>query len=257
MKKILSIAVLLVVAVVLVGCGDPNSADPIINDEVETSQVETVSKETDEGVSSEEIVYNNRVYYVGDDITEGKYVINCTKSKYGMDAIVFKTESDYREFQNAERYTTGEFKKAVEKFAWASFYIKETESAYISLESGNVILLDDGLCEFSKYDALNSNTLYTGIYVVGKDISSGGIDIKCTTDYLKIVVFENLGKYSEYHKADRYTIGQESDAIERYCLNKEFIYKKGSASVNLKDGMILMIDEGVGQFTADSGPIVN
>lgn len=254
MKKLLTLILVLVMALSLVACGGKKDNDePVVNDEVQTEQDTTVDSEN----TDEEEIYSNKIYYVGDDIPAGTYVISCTKSEYGMDAVIFKSETEYKAFQDAEQFTVGEYRAAIEQHAWANFYIEEGETAYIGLESGNIILLDEGMCEFSKHDALSSNVLYSGIYVVGKDINAGSLDIKCTTDYLQVVVFENAEKYTEYHKASRFTVGEESDAIETHSASSDYIYKDGNTSVNLKDGMILMIDDGTGEYSVDDGPVIN
>lgn len=254
MKKILSLVLVLAMALSLVACGDKTGSDePVINDEV---QMEQDTRE-DSGDIDEEEIYSNKIYCVGDDIPEGTYVISCTKSEFGMDVVVFKSETEYKAFQNADQFTVGEYNTAIEQHAWVDFYIKEGETAYIGLESGNIILLDDGMCEFGKYDTLNSNVLHSGIYVVGKDISAGNLDIKCTTDYLQVVVFENSEKYTEYHKTSRFSVGEESDAIEAYSASSDFVYKDDTTSVNLQDGMILMLDDGTGEYSVDSGPVIN
>lgn len=54
-----------------------------------------------------------------------------------------------------------------------------------------------------------------------------------------------------------YTNGEESDAIKAHSSSYVFIYKDDSASVKLKDGMILMIDDGTGEYSVDEGPIIN
>lgn len=254
MKKLLVCALALVMIASMVAC-ENKSEQPIINDNYD-SQQDSSSEEKTTDVAEEEI-YNDKIYYVDEDISEGKYIVNCTKSKYGMDVIVFKSEIEYQSFQNSEQFTTGEYRKAVEKNAWESLYIKEDEKAYISLEKGNVLLLDEGMCEFNKYDALDSNKLYSGIYVVGKDIKSGRVDIKCISNSLEVVVFESDQKYSEYHKTSRFTVGEESDAVEKYSMDNDYIYNNDSKSVDLKDGMILMVDNGVGEYSFDKGPIIN
>jgi hypothetical protein len=216
-----------------------------------------VNDETNGTSGEEDEVYNNKVYYVGEDISEGDYVINCTESEYGMDVVVFKSETEYNDFQNAEQSTVCEYRNAIEQNAWLSLYIEENESAYVGMKSGNIILLDGGMCEFTKYDAINSNVLYSGIYVVGEDISAGNLDIKGTTDNLQVVVFESVENYSAYQKTDRFTVGDESDAIEANSLSSDYIYGDDSTSVKLEDGMVLMIKDGMGEYSVDGGPVIN
>ena len=288
MKRTLFFFLALALIISLVACGN-NSDKPAINDDVstETNQKSETGKnanadddasggaeanQNSEGkqVSDEDDtdddfdrggtsdgVYDDKVYIVGEDIPEGTYTVNCTKSDYGMDVVVFESKSAYKSFLNAERFTVGEYRTAIEQNAWLSLYIKENETAYIGLESGNIILLDSGMCEFSSYDVFTSNLLYSGIYVVGEDIPADNLDIKGTTDYLKIVVFDSIEKYSSYYKSERFTIGEESDAIEANASSSDYIYGDDSTSVRLEDGMVLMIDDGIGEYSKDEGPIIN
>lgn len=265
MKIIFYLALTFSLIISLTACGG-NSDKPIINDNaeiesnqnIETSESDNTSDIKDAGgeEDDDDEVYNNKIYYVGDDIAEGNYVVNCTTSEYGMDIVVFQSELEYAAFQNAEQFTVGEYRSAIEQNAWISLYIEVDESVYIGLKEGNIILLDGGMCEFNNYDAIESNVLYPGIYVVGEDIVAGNLDIKGTTDYLQVVVFASVDKYCTYHKTDRSTIGEESDAIEANASSSYYIYGDDTASVKLEDGMVLLIADGIGEYSVDEGPVI-
>lgn len=259
MKKILAILLAAIMMFSLIACGEANRDSTNTSDEaVSTTDNQNDGGSDEEDTSGEEDeLYSNKIYYVGDDIPEGTYVVNCTFSEYGMDVVVFQSEAEYAAFQNAEQFTVGEYRNAIEQNAWVSLYIEENESAYIGLTEGNIILLDGGMCEFGKYNAIDSNVLHSGIYVVGKDIPAGSLDIKGTTDYLQVVVFDSIEKYSTYHKTDRFTVGEESDAIEANASDSDYIYGDDITSVRLDEGMVLMIDDGVGEYSIDQGPVVN
>lgn len=122
---------------------------------------------------------------------------------------------------------------------------------------GYIILLDNGKCEFSKYDITSSQTLYSGIYVVGEDIGGEKINIKCTSENLQVALFGNKDKYLEYHKSNRFTVGEESDAIEKYSDSTAFVYTDDSTFANLEPGMIMIIEDGVGEYSIDEGPVIN
>ena len=251
MKKQFVLLLATIIVLLLAACGS-NSEKPIINNEV--SSTENVQKPNN---TETEEIYSNKVYYVGDDIPAGNYAINCTKSEYGMDILVFESEQKFKDFQGAEQFTVGEYQTAVETHAWANFYVKENEFAYIGLKKGYVILLDDGMCEFNKYDANSSTTIYSGVYVVGEDIAAGNLNIKCTSDRMQVTVFETKDNYISYHQTSRFTVGEESDAIEKYALSSDYIGKDKATSVNLKDGMILVVDNGIGEYSVDAGPVIN
>lgn len=250
MKRVRSLLLVLVLMLAFTACGK-GSDKPAINNELNVNA-------TNNDKTPEEIeIYDNKVYYVGDDIPEGSYVVNCTKSEYGMDIIIFKSKTEYAAFQNADQFTVGEYSVAIEQNAWTRLYVKENELAYVGLNSGNVILLDDGMCEFNKYDTANSNALYSGIYVVGNDIAAGDIDIKCTADGLRVVLFDSADKYAAYHKTSRFTVGEESDAIEANASSNNYVSEGKTTSIKLDEGMVMMIEGGVGEYSAAQGPEIN
>lgn len=45
--------------------------------------------------------------------------------------------------------------------------------------------------------------------------------------------------------------------LENYDVDYLKGISKASTSVNLKDGMILMLDNGTGEYSVDSGPVIN
>ncbi|MCC8163330.1 MAG: hypothetical protein LIO86_09275 [Lachnospiraceae bacterium] len=132
-----------------------------------------------------------------------------------------------------------------------------SENTIGQLKDGNIILLDDGMCEFSRFDTEESDTLYSGLYIAGEDIACEKMNIKCTSDYLTVTVFDSSDSYLAYHKTERFTIGEESDAIAEYAASNDFIYTDYSTYVNLQEGMILMIEDGTGEYSVDEGPVIN
>lgn len=206
--------------------------------------------------SSQAEMYSNKTYYVGNDVPAGFYAIKCTKTNFCMEIVIFESKNDYKNFQNAEKYTIGEYTRAVEKYAWASFYVEENETVCVGLKSGNVILLDEGMCEFSHFDATSSAKIYSGIYIAGDDIEIGNYDFFCIEENLQVTIFQNAQKYRQYHQSERFTIGEEADAIKKYSLSSDFIYEDDSVSVHLEKGMILMIEGGVGERSIDRGPTI-
>ena len=45
----------------------------------------------------------------------------------------------YKDFLKTEKGTNGEYRHAVEAYAWSDFYLKSGESVFVGLEKGNVI----------------------------------------------------------------------------------------------------------------------
>ena len=227
-------------------CNADNKDETIIKNGIETEEVSEPTETTNSENNSDSEDYSDKVYYVGDDITAGGYVIKCTGTDYAMDAIVFSSEEDYESFQNSDRFTNGEFSRAVELNAWADFSLEKDEEAYIRLNDGYIIFLDNGQCEFNKYDPSISKILYSGIYVIGDDISADKVNMICTSDSLRLTLFFDKDQYLKYHKVDRYTRGEESEAIKKFADSTDFIYTDDSIYADLQEGMIVMVEDGVG-----------
>lgn len=235
-------------------CGGNTSDRSTIKDMPETSDspIDAVKNESaDDGG-----YYANKVYYAGEDLPVGGYVINCTGAEYSMEVLVFASAEDYKGFQDANKFTNGEYRQAVETYAWTNFYLKQDEKTYVGMREGYIILLDGGRCEFGKYDPTVLQTIYPGIYVVGEDISEGKINIRCDSDYLNMNLFDSKDNYLNYHKTDRFTNGEEADAIEKYASSATFARKDDSAYVNLREGMVMMIEYGMGEYSVDEGPAI-
>lgn len=241
----------------LTACDNSSSDKPIIDDDLETTNVSTDISETAESETSNDENYSNKVYYVGEDIPVGGYVVDCTSTDNSMAVIVFSSSEDYENFQNAKKQTVGEFNEAVELNAWANFYLEQGDKAYIGLREDYIILMDKGQCEFNNYSLADSKTIYSGVYVVGEDIDPEKINIQCTTECLQVTLFGEKDKYINYHKTNRFTVGEESDAIDKYSDSTDFIRTNDYAYANLKDGMVMLVEDGIGDYSMDKGPIVN
>jgi len=265
--KILSTILVAAMLLSLAACGADTSGGPTLTDGPEISAEPAKTSETEETPepsksaendnTSDGGYYANKVYYAGEDLPIGGYVINCTGTDYSMDVVIFASTEDYEDFQSAEKFTVGEYRQAVETYAWANFYLEQDEKTYVGLREGYIILLDGGRCEFSEYDPSDSQTIYPGIYVVGEDIGEEKINIRCDSDYLNMTLFDSRDNYLNYHKTDRFTYGEESDAIEKYAASVTYAQKDDSAYANLQEGMIMMIEHGMGEYSADEGPIIN
>ncbi len=272
--KILSALFAVVIIFFLTACG--SSDKPVINDnntQSSSSSKQDEDKETEKSTDPEaseptektedednnEVNYSDKIYRVGEDIPAGGYAIHCTAAEYSsMQVVIFADEENYKNFNDAKKVTVGQYNEAVELNAWADFYIEPDESAFIGLREGNVILLDGGFCEFNTYDPASSDTLYTGVYVVGEDIGADKINVTCTSEYLQLVLFADSDKYLSYHKSGRFTGGEEDDAIEQNAEYTEYAYgSSDSIFAELKDGMIMMVKYGTGKYSADEGPVIN
>ncbi len=212
---------------------------------------ESSSVEAEEAESSYK-TYATELYTVGDDLAAGSYLITCTETNYSMEVNVFADESDYETFQDTRGLSVGDYRSAIEACAWADTYLKQDEQFYVLLNEGNIVMLDDGTGSIQAVDISSAETLCSGLYVVGKDISAGEYDATCTSDSLQITRFASKENYLAYHSTSRFTIGEESDALEQYAISSDYASTDGIIHFSLSDGMILMVENGTGELTETS-----
>ena len=89
-----------------------------------------------------------------------------------------------------------------------------------------------------------------GIYFVGTDIAPASYGIKCdTADYgMAVIVFDSVDAYYAYHHSSRFTVGEENDAIEANASLYEYIYEDDEIALNLREGNVLRIKDGIGEL---------
>lgn len=209
---------------------------------------ESSSTEEEEAESSTKN-YATEIYTVGKNLTEGGYLITCTETTYSLEVLVFTDESDYEAFQDAMGLTYGEYRIAVETYAWADGYVEQDAEFYIRLEDGNVLVLDDGEYELQKFDSSESATLYSGLYVVGEDIAVGEYDVICDSDSLHMVTFAGKEEYLAYHSTDRASVGDEVDALEQYAADSDYSNIGDISVIRLENSMILIVENGTGTLS--------
>ena len=96
----------------------------------------------------------------------------------------------------------------------------------------------------------NPMLICEGVYFVGKDIVPGNYGIKCvSSDYgMSVIVFESEDSYYAYHHSSRFTYGEEDDAIEANASRYDYIYEDNEIALNLHEGNVLRIKEGIGEL---------
>lgn len=92
--------------------------------------------------------------------------------------------------------------------------------------------------------------IYPGVYVTGQDIKAGQYICLCVdAKYnMNIIIFETEDTYDAYFKTTRSTMGEEFRAIEMNAKSYQQIYEGDTAVINLRDGMVLMIEYGTGRL---------
>lgn len=258
MKKLFTALLAAAMALALAACGS-GSDKPVINETGALAETAADAGQEDSAApeEAEEENYSNVVYTVGDEIPAGGYVVTCTGTSSVLEVTVFASQESYDDFQSADKFTNGDYRNAVEQYAWADSFLYEGEEFYVGLREGYIILLDEGRCEFTKYDPADGQTIYPGIYVVGEDLSAGKVNIKCTSEYMQVTQFADRDDYLGYHQTSRFTVGEESDAIEKYAVTSDFISADEITYANLQDGMVVMVEEGAGDCSAAEGPVIN
>ena len=150
----------------------------------------------------------------------------------------------YKDFESAKKSTNGEYQAAVGTYAWAQFYIDENEYVYVGLNEGYVILLDNGMCEFNKYEANSASPIYSGAYVIGEDIAVGDYAINCikAKNYsTEILVFESEQQYRNFHSAKKSTNGEYKTAVGTYAWAQFYADENEHIYVGLNEGLTISI----------------
>lgn len=97
------------------------------------------------------------------------------------------------------------------------------------------------------------NLIEEGTYLVGRDIIEGQFSLLAACEYgMGVYIFETQEDYSAYFKEERFTNGEETAAIEAHAMSETWIYEGKSTSFNLKEGMVLLLENGPGKLTTQN-----
>lgn len=101
----------------------------------------------------------------------------------------------------------------------------------------------------------DNTAICTGVYFTGKDIAAGNYILTCVNASwaIEVDIFESEDKYWSYHKSGRFTVGEESAALEANALSVNNVYPEKSCAVNLQDGYVLRIKGGTGTLVRADG----
>lgn len=199
------------------------------------------------------------VYFVGNNLKAAQYLLACNESEYSMQVIVFENIDTYKAYHQTRRFTNGEELAAIEQNALFDYYLREEEQGYLGLKNGYVLLINDGNGKLSEIDIQDTDSstawyrgdnmgLRCGVYFVGDDLKAALYSLTCIDSYMDVVIFENIDTYKAYHQASRFTGGEESDAIEQNAMSYEYMYTEKTLAINLQEGNVLMISNGIGDL---------
>ena len=95
-----------------------------------------------------------------------------------------------------------------------------------------------------------SNLIYDGVYVVGKDIKAGQYTytVVLTSYGVDVITFKTEDLYNSYFSAKRFTVGEENAAIEANAHSKVYLRAAENTTLNLHEGMVLLIKDGSGSL---------
>lgn len=93
--------------------------------------------------------------------------------------------------------------------------------------------------------AVSSKTIPEGIYVIGDYIKPGTYVFanNTETDYLGVVMFNSAESYDAYNESERFTVGEESAAVEKNAWYNEFLNSGESVYMNLREGSVLVVKD--------------
>lgn len=246
MKKIFCLLMVLVMIFGVAGCGTTSVVET--ENTENTSMVENETEKTSVKKEDEKKRLFSGVYYIGSDIEPGQYVLKNLESDYSMDILLFETHERYDEYITAPKSTLGEESQAINSFCFHSSYIEYNEEYYLNLKDGNVLSIDDGSGELRKItkDVWAENDIHPrGIYYCSDDIDAGSHEITCAYgDYsLDITIFKSISIYDEYLTSPRSTLGEESEAIDKYAEFFEYLDSGESCHINIQEGCVIVIDD--------------
>ena len=210
-------------------------------------------KEISESEANNRDLYRG-TYFVGDDLKTSSYLLTCEDTEYSMHIFVFENKEAYKTYHQTSRFTNGEESAAIEQNALYDYYLESEETGYLSLEEDYVLVIDDGKGKVREIDINSSwysgdnEGLHRGIYFVGNDLEAAQYSLTCIDSFIEVIVFEDIDAYIAYQHSSRFTGGEEEEAIELNARSSEYVYGGDSMAINLQEGNILLIKDGIGDL---------
>jgi len=284
-KKLNVLLVIVMLTSMLVACGGgaaPAPAPmpaPMPVEATPDPTSEPNNDQTPEQTPTEQTVQENGefnvtegAFVIGDAFGAAQYIVT-SDSDSNMSIIVFESESDFNNYDNADRRTFGEEREAVEQNALFNIHLGESESAFLSFKSGNVMVVTSGsgvLDEISletytksfentgSWDPSVTSAICTGVFFVGTDLDEGQYSLTVTnTNFMamSVAIFESRSDYMIYLRTSRFTHGEESEAIEANAFEIIQLFEGNSSSIQLSNGNVLMLSGGIGTLEMQNSDI--
>lgn len=251
--------------VILEETADETSVEETAEDiETASKEVETIEETTSDPIDTSWYTDNNQaicsgVYFVGKDLSAGNYSLTCEKTDWSMQVSLFESVEKYYSYYRTDRFTIGEEGDAIDQNALTTNYIHEGDSAALNVQDGYVVLIDNGIGtltassgeiqEAEKSTTGSSITVLPGLYMPG-DLPAGTYMLTCTeADYgVEIILFEDRDAYDGYLGEERFTVGEERNAMEKHAQSNFYIDQGETVYLHLNEKTVMTADGGTGQL---------
>lgn len=124
----------------------------------------------------------------------------------------------------------------------------ETQYAETSSEKTDFTTIDNDKNENNvamDVKEIKDKRIPKGVYKVGDYIKPGTYVFQNLTEtsYLKVVLFSSEESYDNYNKSERFTVGEESEAIEKNAWQDVYLNNGEAVYMNLEEGSVLVVDD--------------
>ena len=252
---------------------EPESIEGItveaVEENVEDIEAASAGEETAEETTAEPIdtswyTENNQaicggVYFVGKDLSAGNYILTCKQADWSMQVTLFESVEKYYSYFRTDRFTYGEENDAVEQNALANNFVYTDDSIALNVKDGYVVMIEGGIGSLVSASAEaaepensvigSSITVLPGLYLPG-DLPADTYMLTCTeAEYgMEVTLFEDREAYDGYLAEERFTVGEERNAMEKHAQSNFYIDQGETVFIPLDEKMVLTIDHGTGQL---------
>ena len=234
MKKTIYFLMSILLALSLVACGETTPTTPSQPDTSPAQESEPVKSSTDCKMS-------DGVYKCGTDIMPGAYSVTIDGGDGWIDYLVFSSVDAYMAYQTSGATTIAEDSLARCQNAYSYTDIIDEAVGYIELDEGNVIIYTGEESTLTPW-TMDSGALYQGTYVVGKNFVEGSYRLTAADEHgIGICLFETIDDYTGYFSSNRFSVGDEQDALDAFASYQNLVYDDDEAVISVKNGQVMMI----------------